>query len=114
MVLHQGCVAGVLRIFVWPHSGPSARLALILPNNVTTITRLHIEFDADQREKNATPTGGNDPDDAPELTEEFFAQVDEYVKGQWVRRGRPKGWYHQTFPDSRLRCGCDRRLLDHR
>jgi uncharacterized protein (DUF4415 family) len=63
---------------------------LILPNNVTTITGLHIEFDADQREKNATPTGGNDPDDAPELTEEFFAQADEYVGGQWVRRGRPK------------------------
>lgn len=40
--------------------------------------------------KNATPTDWIDPDDAPELTDEFFARADEYVGGQLVRRGRPK------------------------
>jgi len=32
-----------------------------------------------------------DPDDAPELTEEFFERADEYVGEQLVRRGRPPG-----------------------
>ena len=31
-----------------------------------------------------------DPDDAPELTDEFFEQADEYQGGKLVRRGRPK------------------------
>ncbi len=38
--------------------------------------------------KHATPTEWIDPDDAPELTEEFFEQADEYVGDQLVRRGR--------------------------
>lgn len=40
--------------------------------------------------KNATPTDWIDPDDAPELTDEFFAHADEYVGDTLVRRGRPK------------------------
>lgn len=40
--------------------------------------------------KNAMPTGWVDPDDAPELTDEFFEQADEFVGKKLVRRGRPK------------------------
>ncbi|HMW41953.1 BrnA antitoxin family protein [Plasticicumulans sp.] len=40
--------------------------------------------------KPATPTGWIDPDDAPELTDAFFEQADEYVGDTLVRRGRPK------------------------
>lgn len=40
--------------------------------------------------KHAMPTGWVDPDDAPELTDEFFEQADEFVGEQLVRRGRPK------------------------
>jgi len=32
-----------------------------------------------------------DPDDAPELTSEWFKQADLYKKGKLVRRGRPSG-----------------------
>jgi uncharacterized protein (DUF4415 family) len=31
-----------------------------------------------------------DPDDAPELTDEYFRQADVYVGERLVRRGRPK------------------------
>lgn len=31
-----------------------------------------------------------DPDDAPPLTDDFFARADEYRDGNVVRRGRPK------------------------
>lgn len=31
-----------------------------------------------------------DPDDAPELTDAYFEQADEFVGEQLVRRGRPK------------------------
>lgn len=40
--------------------------------------------------KHAMPTEWIDPDDAPELTEEFFERADEYVGDKLVRRGRPK------------------------
>ena len=40
--------------------------------------------------RHATPTDWSDPDDAPELTDEFFEQADEYVGDQLVRRGRRK------------------------
>ena len=40
--------------------------------------------------KHAMPTGWIDPDDAPELTDEFFSQADEFVGNKLVRRGRPK------------------------
>ncbi|MHB1430125.1 MAG: BrnA antitoxin family protein [Rhodocyclaceae bacterium] len=39
--------------------------------------------------KRATPTNWVDPDDAPELTDEFFERADEYVGENLVRRGRP-------------------------
>jgi uncharacterized protein (DUF4415 family) len=41
---------------------------------------------------NKTSTDGAwvDPDDAPELTEEFFERADEHQGEKLVRRGRPK------------------------
>ena len=40
--------------------------------------------------KHATHTDWIDPDDAPELDDEFFEQADEYLGDKLVRRGRPK------------------------
>lgn len=40
--------------------------------------------------KRATPTDWVDPDDAPELTDEFFELADEYVGDRLIRRGRPR------------------------
>lgn len=40
--------------------------------------------------KPATPDTWTDPDDAPELTEEFFERADEYIGDTLVRRGRPR------------------------
>lgn len=40
--------------------------------------------------KRATRGTLSDPDDAPELTDEFFKRADEYVGTRLVRRGRPK------------------------
>lgn len=40
--------------------------------------------------KRVTPSEWIDPDDAPELTDEFFEQADEYAGDKLVRRGRPK------------------------
>ncbi|MFJ3525911.1 BrnA antitoxin family protein [Pseudomonas sp. NPDC090203] len=40
--------------------------------------------------KNSTDTAWVDPDDAPELTEDFFERADEFVGERLVRRGRPK------------------------
>ena len=40
--------------------------------------------------KHATETSWIDPDDAPELTDEFFRQADEFKGSKLVRRGRPK------------------------
>jgi len=39
--------------------------------------------------KSASAQNWVDPDDAPELTEEFFEQADEFVGDKLVRRGRP-------------------------
>jgi uncharacterized protein (DUF4415 family) len=39
--------------------------------------------------KLSTKTGWIDPDDAPELTDAFFEQADEYRDGVLVKRGRP-------------------------
>jgi len=38
-----------------------------------------------------TPKGWHDPDDAPELTGEWFAKADLYHGDKIVRRGRPVG-----------------------
>jgi uncharacterized protein (DUF4415 family) len=40
--------------------------------------------------KRVTPSASPDPDDAPELTDEFFARADLYRGTTLVRRGRPK------------------------
>ncbi len=40
--------------------------------------------------KYASDTDWTDPDDAPELTDEFFEKADEFVGERLVRRGRPK------------------------
>lgn len=40
--------------------------------------------------KRGTPQAWVDPDDAPELDEDFFEQADFYVGDKLVRRGRPK------------------------
>lgn len=40
--------------------------------------------------KQATPAEWIDPDDAPELTDDFFERADEYVNDKLIRRGRPK------------------------
>lgn len=40
--------------------------------------------------KHATHSEWIDPDDAPELTDEFFEQADEYIGDKLIRRGRPK------------------------
>ena len=37
----------------------------------------------------AMSTAWIDPDDAPELTDEFFEQADEYMGNKLLRRGRP-------------------------
>ncbi len=41
--------------------------------------------------KSAIKSGLNPDDDAPELTDEWFARGDLYLGGKLVRRGRPLG-----------------------
>jgi uncharacterized protein (DUF4415 family) len=41
--------------------------------------------------KSTIKSGLNPDDDAPELTEEWFARADLYKGGKLVRRGRPLG-----------------------
>jgi hypothetical protein len=41
--------------------------------------------------KSVIKSGLNKDDDAPELTDEWFARGDLYVGGKLVRRGRPLG-----------------------
>ena len=42
------------------------------------------------KKKTATKREWIDPDDAPELTDEWFESADLYKGGKLVRRGRPK------------------------
>ena len=42
------------------------------------------------RKPNVGASTWTDPDDAPELTDEFFARADVYEGERLVRRGRPK------------------------
>jgi uncharacterized protein (DUF4415 family) len=39
--------------------------------------------------KPTTKNSWVDPDDAPELTREWFAEADQYENGKLVKRGRP-------------------------
>ena len=41
--------------------------------------------------KSVSKSGLNKADDAPELTDEWFARADLYKGGKLVRRGRPAG-----------------------
>lgn len=40
--------------------------------------------------KPSTGTAWVDPDDAPELTEAFFEEADQYLGERLIKRGRPK------------------------
>jgi uncharacterized protein (DUF4415 family) len=40
--------------------------------------------------KHASDIAWTDPDDAPELTDNFFEEADEFIGDTLVRRGRPK------------------------
>jgi uncharacterized protein (DUF4415 family) len=40
--------------------------------------------------RQGTGTAWTDPDDAPELTDAFFEEADEYVGSRRIRRGRPR------------------------
>ena len=42
------------------------------------------------KKRNVTGREGKDPDDAPELTDEWFETADYYEGDKLVRRGRPK------------------------
>ena len=42
-----------------------------------------------QEKKSVGESDWIDPDDAPELTDEYFERADQYVGGKLVRRGRP-------------------------
>ena len=44
---------------------------------------------------NATASTWNDPDDAPELTDDFFQSADLYNGENLVRRGRPRSLVHK-------------------
>jgi uncharacterized protein (DUF4415 family) len=39
--------------------------------------------------KHVTQSTWQDPDDAPELTDEWFERADQYEGGTLIRRGRP-------------------------
>ena len=45
--------------------------------------------------KRVTPSTWVDPDDAPELTDEFFERADLYDGNKLIRRGRPKAEHHK-------------------
>lgn len=54
--------------------------------------------------KHATATAWIDPDDAPELTDQFFKDADEYVGETLIRRGRgrPRGENNKRVTTIRL------------
>jgi len=55
-----------------------------------------------------TQPGSVDPDDAPELTDEWFDAADLKVNGKVVRRGRPPGSNKQQ-----VAIRLDRDVIDH-
>jgi uncharacterized protein (DUF4415 family) len=42
-----------------------------------------------QEKKSVGESNWIDPDDAPELTDEYFERADQYEGGKLIRRGRP-------------------------
>ena len=55
-----------------------------------------------------TPSTWIDPDDAPELTDEWFQQADQYDAGVLVKRGRPA----LAAPKKHINIRLDADLLD--
>ena len=53
--------------------------------------------------------GWVDPDDAPELSDEYFERADVYRGDQLVRRGRPK----LERPKQAVKLRLDQDVLDH-
>ncbi len=61
------------------------------------------------KKKNAIASAWVDPDDAPELTDEWFDTADYYEGDKLVRRGRPKSDAPKQATSLRL----DPDVLDH-
>jgi uncharacterized protein (DUF4415 family) len=61
------------------------------------------------RKKSATESKWIDPDDAPELTAEWFEAADLYRGGKLIRRGRPKSEAPKRATSIRL----DPDVLEH-
>ncbi|QTF92476.1 BrnA antitoxin family protein [Halomonas sp. BM-2019] len=55
-----------------------------------------------------TGPGWIDPDDAPELDDDFFEEADEYRGDQLVRRGRPKA----MRPKERITIRLDQEVVE--
>jgi uncharacterized protein (DUF4415 family) len=54
-------------------------------------------------------TSATDPDDAPELTDDYFKRADLYVGATLVRRGRPKS----ARPKQAVKLRLSPDVLDH-
>jgi uncharacterized protein (DUF4415 family) len=61
------------------------------------------------KKKTATVSAWGDPDDAPELTDEWFDTADYYDGDKLIRRGRPKSDAPKRATSLRL----DPDVLDH-
>jgi uncharacterized protein (DUF4415 family) len=61
------------------------------------------------KKKNAIASAWVDPDDAPELTDEWFDTADYYEGDKLIRRGRPKSDAPKQATSLRL----DPDVLDH-
>jgi hypothetical protein len=57
------------------------------------------------KKRNATGREWIDPDDAPELTDEWFDTADHYEGDHLVRRGRPRSDSPKDSRESTKRCG---------
>jgi len=62
-----------------------------------------------RKKKSASKREWVDPDDAPELTKEWFETADYYEGGKLVRRGRPKS----AAPKEAVSLRLDPDLLQH-
>ncbi|MBM3602104.1 MAG: BrnA antitoxin family protein [Alphaproteobacteria bacterium] len=61
------------------------------------------------KKKRAIVGTWSDPDDAPELTDEWFATADRYRGAKLVRRGRPRS----EFPKKSVNIRLDQDVLAH-
>ncbi len=62
-----------------------------------------------RKKKSASKREWVDPDDAPELTKEWFETADYYEGGKLMRRGRPKS----VAPKEAVSLRLDPDLLEH-